>query len=626
MRRERLRTIFAGAALALFAAALTAWLLASARIPRSADQAVVGLMARHILEGRGHPVFYWGSTYGGTLEPHLLVPVFAAFGATFAALRGFYVVLWAAFLAGGALVTRRFFGDGPALAAAAYLAFPPFFLPYKMLTSDGAYASVALLGLAALGLALEIDRRAEAGARAGAYPAALGLVAGVGLWVTPVTLPVVAAAAGWLLAGRRLRPRDVVLGIAAAFAGAAPSIVWNLRHGGTSLAAPELAPAAGSGLAGNLAAFFATTVPVLLGAARPHTSGGEGVAFPGAVVVMPAVLLLLLAAAGAAAARGDRKLRLLFLALFLVAAAAVVVRRLDPSEPRYLVAAYAALAPLVGVSVARLVAAGGGPRAAGLCGLALLLAGNVLGAVHAHRHVTDTGEDQVTAPMGALLTDLRRLGVTRAFANYWTAYRVSFESGGDVLAAPFALEGGERVAWIREAVVSAPAAAAILLPPRDACFRRALEESRAAFRETRSGAFAVFDRLPADVASVLRAGTVPLPRAGYAVAWDGAALPSRLAPGATAAGTIAVRNEGPCTWKGSVRLVAAWEGPESRADVVSAPGREVGPGDRAEMRVPLRAPAVPGRYRLVLDLEQAGVARFSERGGSVFSADVDVAP
>jgi len=38
--------------LAAVSATLTAWLLASSRIPRGADQAVVALMARHILAGR----------------------------------------------------------------------------------------------------------------------------------------------------------------------------------------------------------------------------------------------------------------------------------------------------------------------------------------------------------------------------------------------------------------------------------------------------------------------------------------------------------------------------------------------------------------------------------------------
>ena len=204
-------------------------------------------MARHILEGRGHPVFYWGATYGGTLEPHLLAPVFGLFGATPEAFRGFYVALWAAFWAGTAAFAARFFGRGAGLLAAAYLAIPPFFLPYKILTSDGAYASVALLGLAVLWLATEADARLEAGRPAGAPLALLGLAAGVGIWVTPVTLPVVAVAGLWLLARPGRRPDFAALAAcgAGALLGAAPSLVWNLRHAGRS--APGSRDVAGVG-------------------------------------------------------------------------------------------------------------------------------------------------------------------------------------------------------------------------------------------------------------------------------------------------------------------------------------------------------------------------------------------
>ena len=44
-------------------------------------------MAKHILERGEHPVFYWGSAYGGALEPHYLAAVFAVFGTTLKAYR-----------------------------------------------------------------------------------------------------------------------------------------------------------------------------------------------------------------------------------------------------------------------------------------------------------------------------------------------------------------------------------------------------------------------------------------------------------------------------------------------------------------------------------------------------------
>src|SRR5215467_12916871 len=50
------------------------------------DEAVVGLMARHILDGQ-LTTFFWGQAYGGSQEALLAAPVFAVFGSSYAALR-----------------------------------------------------------------------------------------------------------------------------------------------------------------------------------------------------------------------------------------------------------------------------------------------------------------------------------------------------------------------------------------------------------------------------------------------------------------------------------------------------------------------------------------------------------
>ncbi len=625
MTGERLRAVLPFAALALIAAALTAWWIASARIPRGADQAVVALMARHILEGRGHPVFYWGSTYGGTLEPHLLAAAFALFGATPAVFRAFYVVLWALYLCGLTALTVRFFGRRAGVVAAAYLAVPPFFLPYKVLTSDGAYASVALLGLAVLWIAFEIDARLEEGRPAGSLFALLGLTAGVGAWVTPVTLPLPAVALLWLLVrrGKRPSPASLLTAAAAMLLGAAPSIVWNVRHAFASLRARELAPAAGAGLAANLLGFFGASLPVFLGAARPQFSSDAAASFPGSYVVVPLVTAALVVSALRDVR--DRRIQLLVATLALLAAGTVVVARLAPREPRYLVAAYGALVPLVASSVAG--ARRGLPRALAAGGLVVLLASDLSGAVRARRHLSDADDSQVSGPLGPLLAELRRIGATRVWSNYWTAYRVTFESGGSILATPLAREDGTRNLEWDAAVRAAEDPAVVLLPPRDACFREALLETREPFVEDRAGAFAVFHAFSAPVRDTIRAsGALPMPAAAYGVAWGAASLPRHLAPGGQSPAAIRVSNAGPCTWMNNVRLVATWNGPTRSEQAFATPDHRVPPGGSADLVFTLRAPGTPGDYVLKLDLEQEGIARFSARGGAPFEAPVAVGP
>src|SRR5262245_59786385 len=51
------------------------------------DQAIVGLMAKHLAERRAFPVFLYGQTYMLGVEAWLAAPLFALFGASVAALK-----------------------------------------------------------------------------------------------------------------------------------------------------------------------------------------------------------------------------------------------------------------------------------------------------------------------------------------------------------------------------------------------------------------------------------------------------------------------------------------------------------------------------------------------------------
>ncbi len=601
------------------------FLIGTARIPWGADQAVVSLMATHILDGRSHPLVFWGTNYGGTIEPHLVAASFALFGATPGVFRATMAFLYAIYLAGAGALVWRFFGRRPAMAACAWLALPPFFLPYKGLTSDGLYEMVALLGLATLFLALLADDRLAADRPAVIVLAGLGLAAGLGLWVTPLTLPVAVAAAVWLLADgvRRVPARGWAAWACGGLLGAAPWIVWNVRHGWASLKARELAPAAGRGLLANVSRFLTETLPVFLGAARPNFSDDPHSSFPFARVIVPFLVLALVLPA-VVAARRDRRVRLLVLVFAVLSVSAATSGRLAPSEPRFLVAGYVPLAALLGVSFARLE--GRNARLLFGAGLGVLLASNVSSAFHAHRHLQDTDDSQVTGPLGPLIAKLGSMGIARVWTSYWAAYRITFESGEKIVAAPIPREDSDRYAPIQQAVRTAPDPAVVLLPPRDDCFRRYLAESGEPFAEARSDSFTIFHALSAPVRDLVRAaGALPMPARAYRPMWSAVSLPTRIGPAEEVQARARVTNEGPCTWMNNVRLVATWNGASRAEQIIVAPDRRVPPGGGADLAFTLRAPEAPGDYVLSLDLEQAGIARFSAKGGATMDTRVTVA-
>ena len=86
MRERRLLRLVLAAAI-VAGVALRAWMLTTSLGTLDADEAVWGLMARHVLDGE-LSTFYWGQTYGGTLEVLLTAPGFAVLGPSTLAVRG----------------------------------------------------------------------------------------------------------------------------------------------------------------------------------------------------------------------------------------------------------------------------------------------------------------------------------------------------------------------------------------------------------------------------------------------------------------------------------------------------------------------------------------------------------
>ena len=87
------------------------------------DQAIIGLMAKHLSEGRAFPLFFYGQSYRLGVDAWIAAPVFLVFGPSVAALHGAMVAVNA--MVAGLLVVGlvRWAGLTPAQAASATLFF-----------------------------------------------------------------------------------------------------------------------------------------------------------------------------------------------------------------------------------------------------------------------------------------------------------------------------------------------------------------------------------------------------------------------------------------------------------------------------------------------------------------------
>jgi hypothetical protein len=410
------------AALAAVGVILRVVLLRSEVGALDGDEAAWGTMARHVLDGE-FSAFFWGQNYGGTQEVLLTAAVFAVTGSGTFVLR---IVPMFLFLLGALLTWRigiRTVGEPYArLGAAAFWAWSPYVL-WKSTRAHGFYGAGVVLGLVVILLAL---RLAERPGRRDAL--LLGLAFGLAWWATPQALVLTAPAVVWLAWRRRDLLRHAWVPAAAALLGALPWLVANLRHDWYSLSGPP----AGGTAADRLHNLASATLPSALGLRLPFTL--DWVLGPVAGVLLYALALVALALV-AVLRRKELGPLALSLLLFPLAYAVTPYAWLT-TEPRYLVF----LGPVLALT---LVAAGGAvrPGVAVACALGVLSVVGVGELARRDPPVVVVDGIAMPADIEPVLRVLETHGIRHAYAGYWIAWRIVFETGEKRIAVPKAPPG-----------------------------------------------------------------------------------------------------------------------------------------------------------------------------------------
>lgn len=418
-RRLSAWTVLAAAAVAA-GLALRAWILTSPLGALDADEAIVGLMARHALDGE-FSAFYWGGLYGGTQEALLTAVVFALTGSSVLALKLVSLAIFAVAACLVWAVGRQTVGTPAALVGAALFWIFPAYLVWWTTKSRGFYGFGLVCGLVAVLLILRLRERDSL-----ADAATLGFVLGLGVWATLQSWLLVLPALAWLVVRRPRALRLAWAAAPAALAGAFPWLAWNVLNGWEAVF-PRSVVGQDSSVAERFIDFFRITFPTWLGLRVPFSLDwllGRGLGVALVTVALAAFALLLLRRPP-----GLEPLLVVGLAFPLLYAASSFT--FFVAEPRYLVFLAPVPALLLGRSLARR-----GPvvTAAGLAAaLALSLAGLVR-MERQNRFAPIAPDVRVPADLSPALDVLERERATRVLANYWLAYRISFESGERIVA------------------------------------------------------------------------------------------------------------------------------------------------------------------------------------------------
>ncbi len=178
------------------------------------DQAIIGLMARHIWLYGEHPLFFYGQDYMGPGEAYVAVPFFALLGSSALSLRLAMLPLTLLFLLEMYALGRVAYGPAAGLLTLAWLTVGPSIAVYRGLTAEGgAQEALALGGLILLCVWLRLRSPEPRPATRRAWLACiavyglLGIACGWALWPDWLIVPLPLLAALVLLLAR---PREML--------------------------------------------------------------------------------------------------------------------------------------------------------------------------------------------------------------------------------------------------------------------------------------------------------------------------------------------------------------------------------------------------------------------------------
>jgi len=157
------------------------------------DEAVVGLMALHVVEDGEHPLFVYGQAYdmGAALLAHLAAGVFLITGPSSLSLKATALLVWVLMVVVLMMSLWRWLGRHAALLGVTLMLCCPSATEWAMKARGHVPATLATVLLVGLGLRLLADQDAR---RQNLRAAVLGVTAAVAAWLHPIALPSVAAA------------------------------------------------------------------------------------------------------------------------------------------------------------------------------------------------------------------------------------------------------------------------------------------------------------------------------------------------------------------------------------------------------------------------------------------------
>jgi len=482
--------------------------LISNTITFHADEALVGLMARHINQGLPIPAFFYGRPYLGSLDPLLAAGAFRLFGESVVSLRLPQVILSVAITGAVIALALRLTRDHRiALMAGLLLAIPPVNTLLYTLTSLGGHAEILLIGLLTLLVGYDIycDNITSLWRWF-----VLGALIGLGWW-TYNLIVVYALPVGVFLLLRWRQLSWKMIGVAGIgfLIFSAPWWVYNIQHNWESVQflVTGYQPSGGGrpiGIGDKTLGLLLFGLPAVMGIRFPWEVGlwtgwwAIPVVLVYAMILVPSLVYSLRTARRVGAEQFLWVMALGYIVIFVASSFGI------DATGRYLLPLAAVLAVLIAIQAQRLSLR---YRWIVLI-IPFLMAVNLVGIVVAMRTVppgiTPQFDPVTDIPEGhdqAAIDFLLARGGQYGYSTFWAAYRLIFLSGEKVVLSPqlpykisLTFTEADRYPAYTAAVEQAerPVLVTAMLPELDQIIAQRLEANNITYQRQVIGPYTIF--------------------------------------------------------------------------------------------------------------------------------------
>lgn len=488
------------------AIALKIWLVLAKAVPFNGDEAVVALMARHILRG-ARPIFFYGQAYMGSLDAWLIAGAFRLLGEGVWPIRLVQIGLYALYLITLKMLGSRLFeSDEVGTWAALLAAIPPLVVTTYTTATLGGYGEVMVLGNLVLLLGYSLLRSRPSSAWAVA--AGLGAVSGLAFWTLGLSAVYILPVAILLLL--RFDPHKVgayILGLVTFLLASSPWWLYSWSHHGEPIRVALEGSPFESTPQDRASGLVLLGLPALMGIRPPWSH--ELVPWPVALLLVvihlaAGAVFIRHATAGSAGLRPDAGKLILLVWLVFVIAFVGTQFGVD-STGRYFLPLYTPTALALGYLAVWLWRQ---RRAAAILCLLSLWAMNGVATFDAARSPDKitTQFDPITRFDNShdeeLIAFLAENDLRRGYSNYWVAYRLAFLTQEEYIFAPRLpykpdlryTSRDDRIPSYSRLVDDSPTVAYIttLHPRLDDYLRQAFRENGITFQEADIGPYHVF--------------------------------------------------------------------------------------------------------------------------------------